>query len=585
MQQFITKRKGHSMLRILAAAILSTSACMPAQNPAAPAELVLHHGVVLTVDAQDNVAQAIAIRAGRIVAVGSDTAIAKLIGPNTKVLDLAGKTVTPGLIDTHAHALFGLTEGLFDLDLSRASSVAQILAEVKTRTANTPPGEWVVGFGWNEGILAEHRGPTLAELDAVTAGHPAFLKNVTHHYGIANSAALAKAGIYTLKQDPAGGTIVRDAAGKPAGLLKEAAQDIILDAIPPPTEAQFHRGVQAVLDRMHAVGLTGVKDIVYPDAWAAYASFARSDGLTAHVCPLMWAGDTLDSAKSTLANIRRAQNEAATIPGHDLTVCGAKILLDGSAMARTAWRYQDYPQTPQQPGAPSRGYPIVDPAHYLSMVKLFTAAGVPVGTHAIGARAIDLTVDSYAAALKETPRIGLRDSIIHAHEPTEHSLAVMQQLQKKYDAGIPEIQSAFMYWLGDSLPAAFGPAQSQHLMPLATYRKLGLLFAGGSDFPVTSLSPAVGLWASVAREPLKGTFGAHPFGTAEAIDIHTALKSYTVWAARQLFLEKETGTIEPGKWADLAVWDRNPYTIPTAQLKDMQCLITVYKGNIVFQQR
>jgi predicted amidohydrolase YtcJ len=127
----------------------------------------------------------------------------------------------------------------------------------------------------------------------------------------------------------------------------------------------------------------------------------------------------------------------------------------------------------------------------------------------------------------------------------------MQELQKRYDAGIPEIHAGFMYLLGDSLPGAFGSEQSQRVMPLATYRRLGLVFAGGSDFPVTPIAPRLGIWASVVREPLKGTFGPHPFGTAEAVNVHVALRSYTEWAARQLFLENETGTIEVGKWAIL----------------------------------
>jgi predicted amidohydrolase YtcJ len=368
-------------------------------------------------------------------------------------------------------------------------------------------------------------------------------------------------------------------------LLKEAAMDVVFKAIPPLTAAQFRRGVQAVLDQMHALGLTGAKDVVYPNAWAAYLAFAKSDGLTAHMCPLMWAGTTMDSANITLAAIMRARTEAAALKGQDLGVCGAKILLDGSAMAQTAWRNEDYAVNPRQPGPTGRGYSTVDPAQYRAMVKLFNAAGVSVGTHAIGDRAIDLAVDSYAEALSETPKMGLRHSIIHAHEPTEHALNVMQDLQKKYDAGIPETQSIFLYWLGDSLPAAFGPAQSQHLMPLASYRKLRLVFASGSDFPVAPLSPALGLWATVAREPLKGTFGPHPFGTDEAVDVHTAMRSYTEWAARQLFLEKETGTVAVGKWADLAVWDRNPYAVSTAEVKEMQCVMTLYKGEVVFERR
>jgi predicted amidohydrolase YtcJ len=570
--------------RLLAAAVL-LSVCAWGQTPAEPAELVLRNGLVLTIDAQDTVAHAVAIRNGRVVAVGSDAVVAKLVGPHTRVIDLAGKTVTPGMIDTHAHVLEGVTEAMYKADLAQASSVAEILILMKAQAEKTPAGDWAQGFGWNEGVIAEHRGPTLQELDAVTPGHPVLLENVTHHYAIVNSAALAKLGMDATTKDPVGGTIVRDDNGKPTGLLKEAAQVLALNAIPPLTAAQFRRGVQAVLDQMHAVGLTGVKDIVYPDGWAAYLAFAKSDGLTAHICPLMWAGTTVDSAKVALTAIERARIESAAIKSQDLGVCGAKILLDGSAMARTAWRNEDYAPDPRRPGPTGRGYPTVDPAQYRAMVKLFNAAGVAVGTHAIGDRAIDLAVDSYAEALSQNPQMGLRHSVIHAHEPTEHALKVMQELQKKYDAGIPETQSIFLYWLGDSLPAAFGPAQSQRLMPLSTYRKLGLVFASGSDFSVTPLSPALGLWATVAREPLKGTFGPHPFGTAEAVDVHTAMRSYTEWAARQLFLEKETGTVAVGKWADLAVWDRNPYAVSTPDLKGMKCMMTLYKGAVVFERR
>jgi len=569
---------------ILTGVVLAVaSAAGQAQN--STADIVLRHGVVLTVDAKDSIAEAVAIREGRIVAVGTDAAMAKLTGPKTKVIDLAGRAVTPGLIDTHIHLLEGATGAMYKVVLTNSASVAEILDKVKAKAEKTPAGDWVEGAGWNEGVIAEHRAPTLTELDAVTAGHPAFLENVTGHYAMVNSAALAKLGIDAATKSPDGGTIVHDANGKPTGILKEKSNSNAIAAIPAKTEEQLRKGIQTALDQIHAEGLTGVKDIVAPDTWAAYLSYAKTGGLTAHVCPLMWVGYPL-SAEDALRAIQKGRVDSAAVKGGDLTICGAKILLDGSAMARTAWRNEDYPADPHRPDAPAgRGYPIVEPDQYRAMIKLFNAAGVPVGTHAIGDRAIDLAVDSYAEALKENPQTGLRHSIIHAHEPTEHALKVMQELQAKYDAGYPEVQAGFLYFLGDSLPAAFGPAQSQHIKPFATYRRMNIVFAGGSDFPVTPFPPRFGLWASVAREPLKGTFGTHPFGTVESVDVHTALKSYTIWAARQLFLEKETGTIEAGKWADLVVWDRNPYSVPTAELKDMKCTMTLYKGKVVFEQR
>jgi predicted amidohydrolase YtcJ len=216
------------------------------------------------------------------------------------------------------------------------------------------------------------------------------------------------------------------------------------------------------------------------------------------------------------------------------------------------------------------------------MVSRFTAAGIPVGTHAIGDRAIDWVVDTYATSLAEHPIAHLRHSIIHANVPSEHALTLMAQLQQQYDAAIPEAQGPFTWWIGDNYAGNFGPVRSQRLNPFATYLKRGILWAGGSDYDVTPLPARYGLWASIARAPLQGTYGARPFGEQEAVTIKTALKSYTQWAARQLFLENETGTLEAGKSADVAIWEQNPLVIPAAQIKSLHCAMTLYRGRVVW---
>jgi predicted amidohydrolase YtcJ len=216
------------------------------------------------------------------------------------------------------------------------------------------------------------------------------------------------------------------------------------------------------------------------------------------------------------------------------------------------------------------------------MVRLIHQAGIPIGTHAIGDHAIDWVVDTYAQVLSEKPTPGLRHAIIHANIPTDHAIATMGSLQKQYDAGYPESQPPFIWWIGDTYAGNYGPERAARLNPFHTYLSKGIIWAAGSDYSVTPLPARYGLWSSVERETAKGVYGKHPFGTAESVDIHTALRSYTAWAARQMFLEDKIGTLEPGKQADIAIWDKDMYTIPSEDLQNLKCVMTVYNGQVVF---
>jgi predicted amidohydrolase YtcJ len=259
--------------------------------------------------------------------------------------------------------------------------------------------------------------------------------------------------------------------------------------------------------------------------------------------------------------------------------------MDGSGGARTAWVYKDWNKNSTGIDRGNHGYPLTNPDIYRQQVRLFHQAGVSVGTHAIGDHAIDWVVDTYAEVLKEKPTPGLRHSIIHANIPTDHAIDTMASLQKNYDAGYPESQPPFVWWIGDTYAGNFGPERSLRLNPFHTYLSRGIIWGAGSDYSVTPLPARFGIWASVQRETLKGTYGAHPFGTAESVDVHTALRSYTAWAARQLFLEDKIGSIEPGKEADIAVWDKDMYTIPAAELRDLKCEMTIYNGEVVYRAR
>jgi predicted amidohydrolase YtcJ len=570
-------------------ALLLWAPLLSAQSSAA--DLLLIHGRILTVDAHDSVAQAIVIRRGVIVKVGSDAEVLEFAGnaPGTRIIDLHGHTATPGLIDTHAHIADGGVEELYGVKLSDASSVADIVARVKAKIALVKPGEWVTGSGWDEGKLTDHRYVTAADLDVVSPDNPVWLTHTTGHYGVANALALKLAHITSATADPNAGTIDRDSHGNPTGVLKEeSAMDPVTRLIPATTPEQLREGVLYIQKVLLSEGITAVKD---PDIqqihWDAYKSLVDQGELKERICVLWHAGATLESAGKALAEIKAVPRLPSTHGNDHLLSCGVKIYMDGSGGARTGWVYDDWLRNATTPdvtstGTGNRGYPQTDPAVYREMVRLFHRNGVPVGTHAVGDRAMDWVVDTYSVVEQEQPHPGLRHSIIHANLPTPHALDVMSDLQRKYDAGYPEMQPGFLWWIGDIYAASYGPKRGEHLEPFKTLHSRGILWSGGSDYFVTPVAARYGLWASAARQTAKGTYGLHPFGMAEAVGIHTALRSYTVWGSRQMFLENKIGTLEVGKKADIAIWDRDLYTVPTDQIKDLKCVMTLLDGEVVY---
>lgn len=562
----------------LAATMLASTAL------AAAPDTILLHGRIHTADARSSVVQALAITDGIISAVGSDAAIQKLAGPKTKVIDLKGRAATPGLIDTHAHILStGLGE-LGQIPLGGARSVEDMVAAVKARVATTPKGQWVTGVGWDEGKFADGRYPTAAELDAVSPDNPVWLENTTGHYGVANGLALKLADVTAATPTPTAGTIEKLPDGRPAGVLKETAQELVTRLIPEPTVEQRKAALTHMIRRLHEEGMTGFKDPAISRAdWLAYLGLAQAGEFPINACVLFSGGRSMATATTALAEIRRAKVEIASVPNTSLAVCGVKLFMDGSGAAPTAWMYEDWNHHRTEIAKGNSGYPQIDPSEYRQMIALFINADIGIGTHAIGDKAIDWVVDGYADALKAHPVKDLRLSIIHANTPTPHAIAQMARLQRAYGSGYPETQATFAWWIGDIYAANLGPARSQRLNPYATYVKNGIIWGGGSDTGVTPFPARYGLWASIARETSGATWGKTPFGTAEAVDLPTALASYTRWAA-PLIRADGSGTLAVGKAADIAIWDRDPATVPVEAIKEMKADMTLFRGRVVFER-
>ncbi len=550
----------------------------------APADVVLINGSVLTVDARDSVAQAVAITGGKITAVGTTDQIKASIGSATEVIDLRGRAVTPGLIDAHVH--FTEADALFTVDLGDASikTIAEAQKRVADYVARLKPGEWVRGRGWDEGKYAEQRYLTAADLDAVAPNNPVWLTHTTGHYGVANTYALKMAEVRKDTLDPPAGTIDRDAQGAPTGVMKESAMALVSRLAPPLTRDQLKQGLIKIIDDFNKEGMTGAKDPgISPAKWELYQELLREGRLTVRVFALWSGARRLDDRAAVLARAQANPRQAGLAGDGMLISGGVKMYMDGSGGARTAWLHNDWNKNLVDTDTGNVGYPSTPPDEYRQIVTELHDAGIHVSTHAIGDRAIDWVIDTYDRALQAKPTRGLRHGLIHGNIPTDRAIDTMARLQRDYDAAYPEASSTFMWWIGDNYAGNFGRARNQRLNPFQTFTRKGVQWGGGSDYPVTPFAGRYGLWAAVARETLNGTFGATPFGTTESVDIRTALRSYTIWAARTMFLEDRIGSIEVGKDADLAVWDRNPYEVPTAALKDMRCELTLVRGKVVYR--
>lgn len=570
-------------------AVLATGALLGGcgkTTPEAAADIVLLNGHVITMDAQDRRAEAVAVRNGRILAVGTNTEIEALAGPGTDRIDLAGATATPGLLDAHAHFAMGAVDRLYQVDLAypNVQSIAEIVATVAERVEQLEPGEWVRGRGWDEGKLEELRYVYAADLDSISPENPVWLTHTMGHYGAANSLALELAGIRRGTPDPVGGTIDRYEDGRPTGVLKEDAQDVIYRLMPQLGAEERVRAIADLADAFNEECMTGAKDPgIGVEAWNAYQQVLADGDLSVRIFALWSSPREVDTGRALADRIAPFTKPYVTTGDDHLISGGVKMYMDGSGGARTAWMHEDWSNEYDGVDAGNRGYPATDPDVLRTLVKSYHDMGLHVSVHAIGDRAIDWVVDSYAQAMESNPIDGLRHGVIHANIPTDRAMDIMARLQAEHDAGYPEPTPGFMWWIGDTYAGNFGAERDLRLNPFGTWSEKRIRWAASSDFPVTPFPARYGIWASMAREPVRGVYGEHPFGTEEAVDIGTAFRSYTTWAARQMFLEDVVGSIERGKYADIAVWDRNPYDVEADSVKEVTCQLTLFNGEVVYR--
>jgi predicted amidohydrolase YtcJ len=530
------------------------------------ADLVLVGGRIHAMDGRAQPAQALAVRGDRILALGTDAEVRAFAGPGTRVLDLGGRTVLPGLIDTHTHAFDACrarVSGWLDLGVPAVGSLAEAVA----RVAQAPAGEpWILGDRWDESKWPERRYLRRDDLDAVTGERPAYLEHVSGHAAVLNSAGLRRAGITRDTKDPVGGAIEHNAAGEPTGVVKDTAMGLALAHLPPSTFGPAERLATAarVSDEALAVGLTTLHDsALVPEGLRAYQEADAAGRLRVRVraIPLIPA----DGADEAIAHLRALGVHTGHGSAH-LRWGAVKFFTDGGMAARTI------AVTPPGPSADPANLGLLrwETPKLAAAMKAAHELGWQITAHAIGDRAVAQVLDALETALGPAPG-DHRSRIVHCGVTTPALLDRIARLGVAVDHNPP-----FVYWIGDWF-RNYGEARAQSAYRGRSYEQRGIRVSGGSDFPVTPLSPWWGLWAAVERKEYRT---GDVLGADEAVDARTALRWYTAGAAWSGFEEDDTGTLAAGRWADLIVVDRDPLAVPAAQIKDTRVLAVMVGGEV-----
>jgi hypothetical protein len=529
------------------------------------ADLVFLNGPIITVDDARPAAEAVATLNGRIALVGSEAEGRAAIGPNTRVIDLGGRALLPGLNDNHNHPIsFGEMLSSIDASPKSAPTLAKLQELFRAAAANAGnTGGWLIARGYDDTRLDVHRHPTRFELDEATGARPAILVRTCGHLCVANSAALLLAGVTHDTPDPSGGKIDRDAAGEPTGLLRETAIKLVRDLVPAPTVSLIKEQLRAAGQKFLSYGITSVGEAAISNSMqlAAYQELALDGELPMRVFTMMLIDDTLEPI---------AQLGIRTGFGDDrLRIGPAKVFQDGSGGGRTAAMTVDYHNDPG-----NRGITIYDQEGLNERFTRANAAGFQMAAHAIGDLAITMILDAYEAALAAHPRADARPRIEHCGICTPEHL---QRMQRMGVLAIP--QPSFIYYLGDSYIENFTPEQLALSYPGRAWIDHGIVAAGSSDVPVVSADPFVNLRSAVTRLTQDG----QKMGPDQGVSIAEAIRMFTLNCAYASFEENIKGSITPGKLADLVVLDRDPRSVAPEELNTLRAELTVLDGEIVYE--
>jgi predicted amidohydrolase YtcJ len=559
------KNMNNLIYKILIYLLLASSAALAGAQSRPSADLIITHAHVYTVDRRHPKAEAVAVSGERIVAVGSVAEIDAWRGPASQVIDAHGKLLLPGFNDAHVHFTDG-GAALAEVQLNDATSPEEFQRRIAAQAARTARGEWVLGGDWDETKWSSKQPPTAALIDAVTREVPVFVNRYDGHQGLANSAAMRLAGVSAATADVPGGVIGRDASGKPTGIFKDAALDLMFKAIPPPSHQQRLESARRALAHAASLGVTSVQHMSadYADV-EVYSELLEKGQLTTRIyCAPLETG-WQDQAK---VGVRRAWGSSY------LRLGAVKGFADGSIGSRTAALFEPYSDEPDNRGILSAE--MHPPEAMRERLMQADAAGLQLRVHAIGDRAISMILDTFAAIEQAHGYHDQRMTIEHAQHVAPKDFARFAALHV-----IASMQPYHAIDDGRWVEARIGHERARTSYAWRSFLDHGVTLAFGTDWDVAPLNPLLGLYAAVTRATLDGK---NPQGwiPEQKITLAEAIEAYTQGSAAAEFQEREKGSITAGKLADMVILSDNIFDLEPAAIREVKVETTIVGGKVVY---
>jgi len=548
-----------NLLIILTTLLLLTPSLGVSQT--VTADLVIKNANIRTMDDNRSVVRAIAVLNGRIIALGSDAEIGRLIGSKTRVIDGGGKTIIPGFNDAHLHFVSG-GQQLSLVDLRSSKSPEEFVQRLKDYAAKLKPGEWIVGGNWDHENWTPANLPTKEIIDKVVSKNPVFVNRLDGHMAVANSLALKLAGVTKDTKDVAGGVIVRDVNGEPTGALKDAAMGLVERVIPAQTFEQRLVSAEAATNYAASLGVTSAQDMLAGDDLAVYQELLRQGKLKTRI----YAGAALADWKSRVhVGIRRA------FGGPMLRTGAMKGFGDGSLGSSTAWFFEPYADSPSTSGVAGAEMP-----QLYEHISAADKNGLQVMIHAIGDRTNATILDIYERVEKEDGPADRRFRIEHAQHLRVSDIPRFAKL-----GVVASMQPVHLTDDGRWAEKRLGKDRLKGTYAFKSLLASGAHVAFGTDWSVAPLNPLFGIYAAVTR---RTTDNKNPNGWLpdEKISVDAAVRCYTLGSAYAEFQENEKGTLEVGKLADMVILSEDIFTIDPTTIANVKVLTTIVGGNVVF---